>query len=91
MSSREDSSGFEKDIVEKNDSRPRNSDNLALTKERSRASSRHDLGRVTSNAVDRVISRLSTRHIKDPGPAPDGGLKAWIQVAALWTCSLTTW
>jgi hypothetical protein len=90
MSSQE-SSDLEKYVIEEYDPRSRNADNLELAKQSSRISARHELSKVTSNTLDRVISRLSTRNIKDPGPAPDGGLKAWTQVAALWTCSLTTW
>lgn len=90
MSSQE-SSDLEKNVIEEHDGPSSNSDNLDLAKQSSRISSRNELRKVASNTLDRVISRLSTRHIKDPGPAPDGGLKAWIQVAALWTCSLTTW
>lgn len=87
----QESSGTEKDIIEQHDPHSRNPDALGLTKQSSRISSHQSLSRVTSNALDRVITRLSTRNIKDPGPAPDGGLRAWTQVAALWTCSLTTW
>ncbi len=41
--------------------------------------------------LSRVASRLTTRSIVDPGPAPDGGLKAWTQIAAGWLATLTTW
>ena len=34
-----------------------------------------------ATALSRLTSRLSTRDIVDPGPPPDGGLKAWTQVA----------
>jgi hypothetical protein len=41
-----------------------------------------------SNALDRVFT---TRSIVDPGPPPDGGLKAWIQVACGWLVIFSTW
>lgn len=85
------SSELEKDVIEQHGPLSSNQENLDLTKQSSRASSRHSLKKTASNVLDRAISRLSTRNIKDPGPAPDGGLRAWTQVAALWTCSLTTW
>ncbi|OCL12190.1 MFS transporter, MCP family, solute carrier family 16, member 10 [Glonium stellatum] len=48
--------------------------------------------KVTANhALDRVISRLSTVSIIDPGPPPDGGLKAWTQVAMAFIVVFTTW
>ncbi|RVX71368.1 hypothetical protein B0A52_04942 [Exophiala mesophila] len=50
-----------------------------------------DIKRTTSNTLSRVTSRLSTRHIVDPGPPPDGGLTAWTQVAAVFLCSFTSW
>ena len=33
-----------------------------------------------TSALSRIASRLSTRDIVDPGPPPDGGIKAWTQV-----------
>ena len=44
-----------------------------------------------SNALEKVASRLTTRSIRDPGPPPDGGLKAWTQVAMGWLVIFTTW
>lgn len=41
-----------------------------------------------SNVLERV---LTTRSIVDPGPPPDGGLKAWTQVACGWIVIFTTW
>lgn len=41
-----------------------------------------------SNVLDRV---LTTRSIADPGLPPDGGLKAWTQVACAWLVIFTTW
>jgi hypothetical protein len=46
---------------------------------------------VTSTALSRVASRLTTKSITDPGPAPDGGFKAWSQVALGWLAIATTW
>lgn len=50
-----------------------------------------ELGRNVSNALSRVASRFSTRDIVDPGPAPDGGLQAWTQVAMGWAVCFCTW
>ncbi|KAK3114502.1 hypothetical protein LTR53_007143, partial [Teratosphaeriaceae sp. CCFEE 6253] len=41
-----------------------------------------------SNVLERV---LTTRSITDPGPPPDGGWKAWSQVACGWLAIFTTW
>ena len=51
----------------------------------------NELARTTSKALSRVSSRLTTRHITDPGPPPDGGLKAWTQIAMGWLAIVTTW
>ena len=56
-----------------------------LRPELSRNSSRR------SNALGRVASRLTTRSIKDPGPPPDGGVRAWVQVLCAWFAVLNTW
>jgi len=45
----------------------------------------------TSAALARVTSRLTTRSITDPGPPPDGGLQAWIQVFCAWLAILNSW
>jgi MFS family permease len=45
----------------------------------------------TSAALARVTSRFTTRSITDPGPPPDGGLRAWIQVACAWVAITTSW
>ncbi|TKA34242.1 hypothetical protein B0A50_00222 [Salinomyces thailandicus] len=42
----------------------------------------------TSNALERVFT---TRSITNPGPPPDGGIKAWTQVACAWFVIFTTW
>ncbi|KAK4944332.1 hypothetical protein LTR10_016218 [Elasticomyces elasticus] len=58
-----------------------------LTKENSQPG----LRKIPSNTLSRVASRLSTRHIVDPGPPPDGGFKAWTQVAMGWLICVVTW
>ena len=50
-----------------------------------------ELKRTVSNTLSRVGSRITTRSLPDPGPAPDGGLKAWTQVAMGWLAIATTW
>ena len=50
-----------------------------------------ELRRTVSNALSRVGSRLTTHSITDPGPAPDGGLKAWSQIAMGWFAIFATW
>ncbi len=44
-----------------------------------------------SRTLSRVASRLTTRHLTDPGPPPDGGVKAWTQVAMAWLVIITSW
>ncbi|KAF2105052.1 MFS transporter, MCP family, solute carrier family 16, member 10 [Rhizodiscina lignyota] len=46
---------------------------------------------VAGHALSRTISHLTTRDIVDPGPAPDGGVKAWTQVFFAWIVCFTTW
>ena len=50
-----------------------------------------ELTRTTTNALSRISTRLTSRHIQEPGPAPDGGFKAWLQVAMAWLVVVTTW
>ncbi|KAF2179527.1 MFS general substrate transporter [Zopfia rhizophila CBS 207.26] len=45
----------------------------------------------TSAAIGRVASQLTTRSIVNPGPPPDGGVKAWTQVFCTWLAILNTW
>ena len=46
----------------------------------------------TVQDVVSVLERvLTTRSIAEPGPPPDGGWKAWSQVAAAWLVLFTTW
>lgn len=56
----------------------------------SRRSSK-ELTRTTSHALSRVSSHLTTRSLPDPGPPPDGGLKAWSQIACGWIAIATCW
>ncbi|TLD39488.1 MFS general substrate transporter [Venturia nashicola] len=44
-----------------------------------------------SQAITKVVSRLSTYSTKEPGPPPDGGLLAWTQAACGWLCIFNTW
>ncbi len=75
MSSK-DISECEKDVIE--DQVPGGHlKNQPLTKETSHL----DLHRTTST-LSRIASRFSSRDLVDPGPPPDGGLKAWTQVVA---------
>lgn len=41
--------------------------------------------------LSRVASHITTHSLTDPGPPPDGGLKAWVQVACSWLSVLATW
>ena len=59
--------------------------------EKSTPSRPQSLKRTTSHALSRVGSRMTTHSITDPGPAPDGGLKAWTQIAMGWLAIFTTW
>jgi hypothetical protein len=44
-----------------------------------------------SNVISRTYSRVTNRDVIDPGPAPDGGFKAWTQVSMAFLVCLTTW
>lgn len=59
--------------------------------ERPAARASGDLRRTASNVLGHVVSRLSTRIREEPPPPPDGGLKAWVQVAAGFLVIFTTW
>lgn len=63
---------------------------LGLVKHTSRGTL-PELKEVASHALSRVASRLTTRDIVDPGPPPDGGLQAWLQVAMAWIICFCTW
>lgn len=43
------------------------------------------------NVLNRVASRMSTKSLPEPGPPPDGGLKAWIVCAMTWLVVFNTW
>jgi hypothetical protein len=47
--------------------------------------------RITSNVLSRIASHLSSRDVADPGPPPDGGLQAWIQVIMAFFVCFCTW
>lgn len=55
------------------------------------ASIKPELHRTTSRASNRLDRVLTTRSITNPGPPPDGGVKAWAQVACGWLVIFTTW
>ncbi|KIW03254.1 uncharacterized protein PV09_05475 [Verruconis gallopava] len=44
-----------------------------------------------SNVMTKVASRLTTHSIKDPGPPPDGGFRAWLQCFCGWLAICNTW
>ncbi len=60
-----------------------------------RLTSRPELKAVVPTALrptlSRTVSRITNRDVVDPGPAPDGGMKAWTQVACAWMICVTTW
>ncbi|RYO91731.1 hypothetical protein DL764_008244 [Monosporascus ibericus] len=43
-----------------------------------------ELRRTASNVLFQVTSRMTTRSLPEPLPPPDGGVKAWTQVAMAW-------
>jgi hypothetical protein len=45
----------------------------------------------TSKVLTKITSHLTTRSLVDPGPPPDGGLKAWTQCAMAWIVLFSTW
>lgn len=87
MSSRETSES-EKDAIQRYRPEQEGTQYNDLTKQASRGS---ELKKVPSNTLGKVASRLTTRDIVDPGPPPDGGTKAWIQVAMGWVVCVCTW
>ncbi|KAK2610294.1 hypothetical protein N8I77_003740 [Diaporthe amygdali] len=48
-------------------------------------------GSVVSGLAERVLSRTTSRSSFNPGPPPDGGLKAWTAVAAGHLVIMNTW
>lgn len=85
--SHQDISDCEKDVIETQSIGEKNFGNHALTQE----TSHPELTRLHSNALSRIVSRLSTRDLDDPGPPPDGGLQAWTQVAMGFITCFCTW
>ncbi|EJT82549.1 hypothetical protein GGTG_02522 [Gaeumannomyces tritici R3-111a-1] len=51
----------------------------------------HDKQRRASTVLTRVASHLTTRSLPEPPPPPDGGFRAWAQVACGWLVIFTTW
>jgi MFS family permease len=45
----------------------------------------------SSTIIGRVASHFTTRSIIDPGPPPDGGFQAWVQVFCAWLAIMNTW
>ncbi|KAL8369588.1 hypothetical protein RB595_000085 [Gaeumannomyces hyphopodioides] len=54
-------------------------------------STEHDKQRRTSTVLGRVASHLTTRSLPEPSPPPDGGFRAWTQVACGWLVIFATW
>ncbi|KAI1174758.1 major facilitator superfamily domain-containing protein [Nemania sp. FL0916] len=50
-----------------------------------------DLRRTASRVLSKVASRITTRDLHEPSPPPDGGLKAWTQVAMAFIVLFATW
>ncbi|KAK5710494.1 hypothetical protein LTR17_018850 [Elasticomyces elasticus] len=50
-----------------------------------------NLQRTTSRTSTVLTRVLTTRSLAEPGPPPDGGWKAWSQVACGWLVIFTTW
>ena len=84
--SSQDISECEKDVIEDHVPAGDHLGNHGLAKKTSHL----DLRRTTST-LSRIASRFSTRDLVDPGPPPDGGLKAWTQVAAGFIACFATW
>ncbi|KAK3680334.1 hypothetical protein LTR37_021321 [Vermiconidia calcicola] len=68
-----------------------NGDHISQDQERGDQSPSLELTRTVSNALTKVGTRMTNRHVVDPGPAPDGGVKAWTQVAMAWLVIVTSW
>lgn len=82
------------DVEEAEDNEPsaEKSSTHSRARSRSRASRPSaDLKRTASHTLSRVASRITTHSITDPGPPPDGGVKAWTQVAMGFLVLMTTW
>lgn len=59
--------------------------------EKSNTRASRDLRKTASNVLSNVVSRLSTRIRDEPPPPPDGGARAWVQVACGFLVIFTTW
>lgn len=62
-----------------------------LSRTTSRTSARTNARSTRSQVLSRISSRITRNDIVDPGPAPDGGVKAWTQVFFAWVVCFTTW
>ncbi|TLS31032.1 hypothetical protein PpBr36_03879 [Pyricularia pennisetigena] len=51
----------------------------------------NELHKSLSNVLSRAASHLTTRSLPEPPPPPDGGLRAWSQVACAWLVIFVTW
>jgi hypothetical protein len=60
----------------------------ASSRSKERGKTSLELRQTASNVLTRV---LTTRSIRDPPPPPDGGFKAWLQVAMGWLIIFVTW
>ena len=77
------------DLIEEVEGDPREGrDADALRRITTKDSAAHrasqDIRRTASNVLTNVASRITTRTWPEPPPPPDGGLKAWTQVAMGW-------
>ncbi|KAL5884309.1 hypothetical protein ACKVWC_003276 [Pyricularia oryzae] len=50
-----------------------------------------ELHKSLSNVLSRAATHLTTRSLPEPPPPPDGGLRAWSQVACAWLVIFVTW
>ncbi|KAI4717112.1 MFS transporter, MCP family, solute carrier family 16, member 10 [Aureobasidium sp. EXF-10727] len=50
-----------------------------------------DLERTPTNVLNRIASRVTTHSLKEPGPPPDGGLKAWLMCGMAWLVVFCSW
>ncbi|KAH8891625.1 MFS general substrate transporter [Thozetella sp. PMI_491] len=73
------------------DENERESIKVPSRKERLHVRASGEIKRATSNVLSQVASRLTTRSWPEPPPPPDGGFKAWTQVAMGWIVIFTTW
>jgi MFS family permease len=62
-----------------------------LSRTASRKSVTSNRRSLSGNVLSRISSRITGNDQVDPGPAPDGGMKAWTQVFFAWIVCFTTW